>query len=206
MSLKDVNKESFVYLLIFIIYFTFFLGFFLNENSAGGGGYLGDIRHIWNNQKNFNNNTLSYSINSTASGFSELYKSSRPPLNYILNKFLNPFANNIENLRLSVFILSIIFPIFLCLGFFIKFNEVNKKFLFLLSIIVLIDPFYRTSSFWALEENYGLGFVFISFLIFYKIKENKHQNNFLILLLSFISSCCVYFCGVELKQGTALFH
>ena len=73
------------YVLIFIALSSFILGFILNENSAGGGGYNGDMVWIQKNIKIFEENNLISAILS-----SDLF-GNRTPLIYILNTIINPF-------------------------------------------------------------------------------------------------------------------
>lgn len=55
---RIITNKNLCYLLTFLIYITFFLGFFFKENSIGSGGYDGDLEWIWNNFEIFKNNTL----------------------------------------------------------------------------------------------------------------------------------------------------
>ena len=46
------NKKEYLFnILIFLPYLSFFLGFYLDENSAGAGA--GDLYHIWKNLQIF---------------------------------------------------------------------------------------------------------------------------------------------------------
>ena len=53
-NLKNILFISFS----FFIYLSFFLGFYLNENSAGAGGYNGDLTWMWDNFKIYKSNDL----------------------------------------------------------------------------------------------------------------------------------------------------
>ena len=125
--------QSFSIILISLIFFIFCFGFFLGENSAGSGGYDGDLSIIWNNQLTFKNFSLKEAIDFTAEYNPKFYKSSKMPMSYILNKYLNPFLFNIENFRLTVFILSCLAPLFLYLTLKEKYTRSNKYDLLLIS-------------------------------------------------------------------------
>jgi hypothetical protein len=87
MKLSQDNYKILVFLLSVLTLSSFFLGFYLDENSAGAGGYKGDFSHNWANLKIFLNNNLFTAINSTdGSDLNNSYKSSRPPLVYIIHK------------------------------------------------------------------------------------------------------------------------
>ena len=62
----------------------------------------------------------------------------------------------------------------------------------------MLSPYFRTSAFWGLGENYGLVCLLSAYLIYSKIdtenlKKDSFDNYLLILLLCFFSSLCVYF-------------
>ena len=46
---KFLTKKNITYIIFSLIIFSFFLGFYYDENSAGAGGYKGDITWILNN-------------------------------------------------------------------------------------------------------------------------------------------------------------
>ena len=51
-------KKTFVYFLFFGIIFSFFYGFLSGENSAGAGGYNGDLSWIIKNIEIFKNHSI----------------------------------------------------------------------------------------------------------------------------------------------------
>ncbi len=167
-----------VSILIFILsYFSFFLGFIFNENSAGGGKI--DFEH-----------TLS-TVNVFKLGILEAitdikYESSRPPLFAILNS-LNPFYYSNFSLKFSNFILNCFIPLFL---YFLlkKQNNFDKKIIFIITSIILLSPYFRTTSFWALEENLPILFFFIT-LILVELNLSKYKK---IILVAIFSALAVY--------------
>ena len=97
---------------------------------------------------------------------------------------------------MTVFILSLIAPIILYICLIQKFTNTNKIVLFFISSFILLSPFYRTSAYWGLEVNYAITTMLLSvyfFNIFKKKKLNNSNLYFLITLLTFTSSLCVYF-------------
>lgn len=180
---------SFTFIVLAIL--SYFLGFYLDENSAGAGGFNGDIAHIWNNLNIFINNDIISSITHPD------YYDSRLPTAYIIHEFLNPFIYTQENFRKSVFVISLIIPIlfFLCLKK--KFEKTDNLLLLLISSTVFLSPYFRTSAYWGLEENYGLIFLLLTFLAFNSFFDKKNSNAFnvylKIFLITFLSSCCFYF-------------
>jgi hypothetical protein len=192
----------------FINFFTFFLiafsvfffiyGFINEENAAGAGGFKGDFANSWITLQTFLDNDIFTAIKTSAASSSDQgkYISSRPPLIWILNKFLNPLTGNkIDYLR-SIFLFSLTAPVLFYYCLKIKFPNVDSDKLILLSSILLLSPYFRTSSYWGLEENYGIIFTLISYLYFNEyLKEKKFTfiKYFKLFILTFLSSLCVYF-------------
>ena len=184
---KIFNRITFLSLLIVVSYF---LGFLLNENSAGAGGYNGDITWVLKNIDIFKNNSIYNSILHP-----DLF-GNRSPLIYVINKLLNPFFYDYEKYRIIVFLLSLTGSIFFFLCLKIKNKNTNSSLLILLSTIILLSPFYRTSGFWGLNENYGLVTAIISLTslnYFLEKLKNTNKNNIYFYLSIISSSTCVYF-------------
>ncbi len=177
--------------LIILVILSFFFGFYLDESSFGAGGYNGDFEHIYTNLEFFLKNDLTTSIANPA------YHDSRPPTSYILHEALNPFVEDKINFRRSVLFISLLVPILFYFCLKQKFNNVENLLLILLSSTIFLSPYFRTSAFWGLQENYGLIFLLLTFLSTRFLNE---QNNQLIykkyiklFSITFLSSACIYF-------------
>ena len=155
-----INYRHVSIILIFISFLSLFLGFYLDENSAGAGSYEGDIKAIWKNLQIFLTNDLASSINHPD------YFDSRPPLAYILYEIFNPFVGDILSYRRSVFSISLILPFLFYFCLKLKFLKADNLLLFLISSTVCLSPYFRTSSYWGLEENLGLISLLLTFLSF----------------------------------------
>jgi hypothetical protein len=186
-----VKKNNISIILFLLIIFSFLLGFFLNENSAGAGGEKGDFSLIWNNLTLFKNVSIFDFIKS------DLYSDSRTPLLYIIHDVFNPFTNNKLNFRISVFFFSILIPFVFFLILKRKFFYLNNSKLFLLSSLLCLSPYFRTTAYWGLSENYGLMTILISYFYFFEIIKKKNvslsKENLNTFLLCFFSSAIVYF-------------
>ena len=71
-------------------------------------------------------------------------------------------------------------------------NKVETNLAFYISLILLISPWFRSTSYWGTTENFALFFVVPSLFFFEKVinqRENYIQNN--ILLIIFLS-CSIY--------------
>jgi len=190
MQLKD-NYKILSVILIFFSLSSFFLGFYLDENSAGAGGYSGDWVNLLPNIQLFLNNDILTAINH------EDYYSNRSPLLYILQKIFNPFAGSAIEYRRSIFFISLAVPVLFYFCLKQKFKKEDNLLLLLTTSTIFLSPYYRTSSYWGLEENYGLICLFFSFLFLNLFLKNKNESNYIIyaqlFLLVFFSSLCVYF-------------
>jgi len=192
----DKKKNFYIFLILFSI-IIYIVGFYLNEDSAGGGAI--DFNHTWNNQKVFDENSLSDSLENTKSGNIIPFKNSHFPTSYILNKYLNPFSADKETFRKSIFIINLFLPLVLFFGLKNIFRKKNIYLIAAYSSIVYLSPYFRTSAYWSSLENYGLYSLVISIYFFVKykycleLKENLSSKNFYIILMSFFSCCCVYF-------------
>ena len=184
---KFITKKNITYIIFSLVIFSFFQGFYYDENSAGGKG---DITWILNNIEIFKNNKLKDAI------LDDSFYGNRTPLVYIINNVLNPFFYEYEKYRITVFLFSLIGPIFIYLCLKKRFPETNKELIVLLSSIILLSPYYRTSAYWALNENYGLVASLISLLFLNLYLENIriiNKRNFFLFATIFFSSLSVYF-------------
>ena len=187
----SLNYKLFSILLILTSIISFFFGFYLDEISMGAGGYSGDFKFVQKSINLFSNN----SINESILLFSET--SNRPPLIYILHKLFNPFFEDIMGFRIIVFLISLLVPVLLFFCFIEKFKKTDKILLLLFTSIIFFNPFFRTSSFWGLEENYAYISLLLSLLFLLKFTNGEKKTNYTIYLnlivLTFSSSLCLYF-------------
>ena len=171
MSIVSPFQKILICFLVFLIAIYFLYGFYVNENAAGGGGYNGDLSAVFKNLQLFVNNNFIESIKLTTNNY--LYYTNRPPLLYILHSWLNPYSKNLELFRLIVFFISILTPFFFYFSLKIKFKNVNNFYLIFIASLLMLSPYFRTSSYWGLEENYAiisLLFSFISLNFFFQKK------------------------------------
>ena len=188
------HYSSYKFISVFLVTFailSYFFGFYLDENSAGAGGYEGDFQPIYNNLQIFLKHDLVTAIAHPN------YFDSRPPTSYILHEALNPFAGEEINYRRSVFFISFLIPILLYFCLKQKFKNDENLLLILISSTILLSPYFRTTAYWGLQENYGLIFLLLTFLSTRFLNEQNNQLTFRVyiqlLIVTFLSSACVYF-------------
>tara|TARA_X000001036_G_scaffold9251_1_gene8215 strand:- start:2077 stop:3360 length:1284 start_codon:yes stop_codon:yes gene_type:complete len=186
-KIKKSNQSLII--LISIIIFSYALGFYLNEDSAGGGK-IDYINHEWGTIQLFINNNLNIALNSV------LYESSRTPFFYIIHKFI-PFNNDTESLRLFWFIFSIIIPFLFYYTLKLIISEkLSKTHIALFAVVILISPYFRTNAYWPSSENLQIFFVILSlFFYFFLIKKNNNNKFRLYFFssLSIVSAYCAFY-------------
>jgi len=184
-------KNNLIIFFTFLIYLSFFLGFYLNENSIGSGGYRGDLEWMWQNFEIYKSHDLWTSIHHPD------FFGNRTPLLYIVHILFNPLIFNIDSYRISVFCFSFIAPILFYLCLTQRFRDIDKTILFFISSFILLSPYFRTSAYWGLEINYGIVALLASiYFLNYTLYGNLNSNiklYFSIILLTFLSSLCLYF-------------
>ena len=169
------RKLFLLYLFTILIYLSFFLGYFFQENSAGGGFI--DFQHISNNILLFKESNL-IKINWMK------YESTSLPIYYLIIKIFNisdTFKIGLFNLIISFSSIFIFFRILFNLDK--KYNlEIDNNLLFAIASLPLLSPYFRTSTFWMLEENIGYFFMLSS--IFFWTKEKTYSNIFFCIIFS----------------------
>ena len=183
---KEVLLKLFVICLISV---SFFLGYFLRENAAGGGPEFYELS--WPIIQSFKEDFL-FSIKNYGS-----FRDYTIPFSHILNAYINPFSNDIENFQLSITIIS--FAIFLIFALVFKniFKHIHFVDILLASSVILLLPMFRTSAFWGKNENFGWLFFILALYFFFEIKKriSKVPNNrdiLNIILFCFTSACALY--------------
>ena len=182
---NDINKI----IVFFVILISYIAGYILRENAVGGGVEFYELD--WPITQSFKRDFL-FTIQSYGS-----FGDGTIPFSHIINAYLNPFSNNVETFQLSVVAIS--FVIFLVFAFILKkiFSYINTTDILLLSSMLLILPFFRTSAFWGKNENYGWLFFILALYFFSEIKKNIHETQSdkslkNVLFFCFTSSCALY--------------
>ena len=177
--------------LVILAISSYFFGFYLDEIPSGAGGYNGDFEHIYTNLEFFLQHDLTTSISNPD------YHDSRPPTSYILHNLLNPFAEDKINFRRTVFFISLLIPILFYFCLKQKFKREDDLLLILISSTIFLSPYFRTTAFWGLQENYGIIFLLLTFLSIQFLNKKNDQilfkEYFGLLIITFLSSACIYF-------------
>ena len=180
------NKKITIYLIFSL---TLFLGFFFEENSSGGAKM--DHEYLLPFIKNFTfdfSSGLKTFLNNSASLI-------HSPIFYMLMSLFLKIFGDLSLLKAMYLIVSLILPYFFFKILKIKFNG-NYDYIFYLSLIIFLSPYFRSSAIWLLGDNLSL--IFFSLSIFFFLQFDQKKNNKLIFIsLTFLIACCYiryYYC------------
>ena len=199
------NKKISIYL---IFSFTLLIGFLFSENSSGGAKidheYL--IPFIENFSLDFGTGLEAFLNNSGSLIHS--------PSFYIIISF---FLNIIENLvvtKILYLLICLLLPYFYFCILKEKF-QIENSFVFYLSLVIFLSPYFRSSAIWLLSDNLSLIFFSLSIIFFLKFEQNKKKSSFIFLSVSFLILCsyiryyyCIFYfyyfyyflCNMDKKQ------
>ena len=160
------NFSLFTFISIIILYSSLLIGFYYNENSTGGA-FIDYYAHK-QISISFSNNFLNTFLN-----FDET-RTRHSPVLIILLSFLEKFQVNDLLIRLINLHICLILPIIFYRCLEIKFYNIDKKYLILLSGLIFLSPTFRSLSIWPDSRIWGL--LFFSFSIYYFLLYKKHKN------------------------------
>ena len=153
-----------IYLLSFL---TLIIGFYWGEDGTGKG-LTQDFYSTWKFVED-----LKYDFFADPSEITLHF-----PLHYFLLSKLNYLISDLDYLRFFYMIISSITPFLLYIALKIKFKNVDKNILLVLSSIVFFIPAFRYSAIWA-NDHITSGIFFLASLIFYlKWEEDKTNKYF----------------------------
>jgi len=176
--------------IFFLISTSFFLGYFLRENTSGGGTEFNELS--WPIIQSFKED-FAFTIKNYGK-----FRDYTIPFSHIINAYLNPFSNNIESFQFfnSCISYGIIFIFALVIKkYFLKLDFID---VLLTSSTLLLLPFFRTTAFWGKNENYGWLFFILAIYFFNEIRKNLPQkiitnkDIYNVIIFCFMSSCALY--------------
>lgn len=171
----SLRKKIFIF---FIFFFSLLVSFYLGENSSGGSKR--DFLHTKIYTEIFEINFIS--------GI-DLFKNRgeiHSPFFYILIANLNKIFGD-KFVNFLYLISSSLIPLILYSALKKKFLHANIDYLYLLSLLIFLSPYFRSSAVWQTTDNLALLFFLLSINFF--LKHENLRNNFLlnsILCFSFL--------------------
>ena len=174
------EKKTLSYFLILLVLLSYFFGFYIREIS-NGAGHVDLELHIW-----LIINDLRQDYFETIRNYHS-YSEPTFPFFHTFQSFLNPATTSIFYcLNNTIFNLIIIFIFYKFLK--LKKIEFDNNFLIILvPYVILLSPWFRSSSYWGMTENFPFFFLipslyFLNLLIINKISFN--ENLVLTILIS----------------------
>jgi len=160
-------------LIYFLIYLTFIASYIFGENSSGGSynDFVAMQMYVEQISKNFRQGIILF--------FEE--GQGHSPIFYIIKSILENFFNKIGS---DLILLTLGFSIPLVFYTILKkqFRRCDKNLLFLISLVLYLSPYIRSSAVWATNDNLGILFVALSiskFLTCKHIQKDNFKNIFL---------------------------
>ena len=173
-----LNKKNL--LILSLLYFSLILGFFLNENLAGGAIYDFSIHEIV--LKSFKENFRYYFLNY------DILEHDHSPFFFSFLNFINLPFEGTTSLRFIYLHICLIVPFIFYLCLVEKYKDCNKELLLVLSSIIFISPYFRSYAIWAGDINLALLFLLCSILFLFKLeKEKKIEKKNLYIVLHVVS-------------------
>jgi len=159
MKSTKISKQFIIYILFIL---TLLVGFFLNEDIAGGAKYDFELHKL---AINFFTDDFKYAL----LNYDKIGNTHSPVFIIFLKSLLE--TNEIAG-RVIYLIISSLLPLIFFL--ILKFKYKKDIFLlFLISNIVFLSPYYRATSIWPGDETLSLIFFSISIIFFLRFKEGK---------------------------------
>ena len=173
------RKPSSGEIVFFIFSFSLLIGFYFNEDASGGGNSA-DFNNTWGYVLALKENLFVDSSIWTV----------HLPLHYVLLANLDFITNDKYLLRLVFCLISIAVPLLFYFNLKLKYGEIDKNVLLLLSSLIFIFPSYRYTAIWA--NGHITSFIFfLTSTLFYLRWINrgnfKNLNYNLILQVIFLS-------------------
>ena len=163
----NINSRNICIIYLFL-YFSLLLGFYFNEDFAGG--YVQDYRE--------HNNTASYFDANFIETFLNYGKFKMPhsPIFMTLFLIIKKISFNETFAKLISLHLSLLIPYFFYLCLKIKYKIKINDIKILLPAIIFLSPYFRSASIWLADENVSLIFLSICFYFFLKFENSKKKK------------------------------
>ena len=168
--MSDLYKNKNIFFTFLVLYLSLIFGFFFDENlnyGAKGDWIYTDLPPIIDLSNNFKETLLNY----------ESYGHRHSPVYLIFLSLFKKIGVPIDVIRFLHLNLSIllIYIFFKCLS--LKFKEIDKAILLILSFSIFLSPTFRSLAIWPSSRIVGLIFFILSIYEFIKYQQNKSNIN-----------------------------
>ena len=175
------NKEI---VILFFLYLTLVISFFLGENSTGGAftDYARQKAIVNRFSNNFFESLLNY----------DKFSTRHSPVLIIFLSIFEKFSFSDLIIRFIHLHLCLFLPFYFYKCLRIKFKFIDKKILFILTGLIFLSPTFRSLSIWPDSRILGLTLFTIGIFYFLKFEKEKKinfalKNVFLVALSAYIS-------------------
>ena len=183
-----INKNQKVYIYLFW-FFSLILSFIFGENSSGGSKLDYEITRQFIDAFSVN---LTYGIKYFISSGQV-----QSPFFYFLLS-LSEKLLDIIYLKFTYSVVSSFIPLILYICLKKKFQNVNKNYLFLISLIIFLSPYFRSSASWMTTDNFAILFLILSISKYFSLEKKKNLKNLIL--------CSVYLVtATYIRQYYAIF-
>ena len=162
--MDNILKEKHYYFIGIFLFLnlslSLFIGLLLDED-ASGRGTSNDFKNTWDYVLLLKNN---YIID--GSQWTRLL-----PVHYIFLSFLYNFSEKIFNVRMIFCLISILIPFIFYKNLLLKFKDISKGRLLIISSLIFTLPFFRSSVIWPNPHVLSLLFLMIS--IYYDVSYRE---------------------------------
>lgn len=179
MSYKmHLNESTRLYIFLLLI-FSLFFSSYIGENSSGGAKLDSIITRQF----------IDGFLVSFDYGINYFIKTNQvlSPFFFFLMSFLEKILGQFFLKYLYVFVSSLI-PLIFYISLKKKFRGVNKNNLFLISIIIFLSPYFRSSSSWMTTDNLATLFFILSISKYLSLDRKKNFKNLILCSLYLIAA------------------
>ncbi len=186
--INNLLKKNYHILICFFLILSIYCGFFLGENITLGP--KSDFEHTLAGADYFGKNFI-YTFLNFDTALDEIGAATRiSPIYLIIIFFLNKILISVDLVRFFLMNIIMLNQIFFYKSLKLIFKEnVNKKYLLILSCILYLSPSFRSNAIWPESAMLGLLFFLISTYFYLKFKiYGKIKYSFLNILFLAIAS------------------
>ena len=175
-----LNKNQKIYFYLFGI-FSLVISSIMGENSSGGSKIDNEItRQFIDNFLISFDNGIKYFISTGQV---------QSPIFYILASFIEKILG-FNFFKYSYLFISSLIPAIFYISLKKKFIRINENILFMLSLIIFLSPYFRSSAVWVTTDNFAIIFFILSVSKYLDFEVKNTNKN--ILFCIFYISIAVY--------------
>ena len=179
-NLKFFITKNLKLIIFLFFYSTILIGFYLGENSTIGPkiDFLNHLKTLEAFDTDLNYALLNYHKIDYSTRISPIF------LLYLY--YLNNIFLDVDLMRFVSMNIYLISPFLLYNCLKIKFNSIDKNYLFIFSFLLYLSPSFRSNAIWPESSMLGLLFFLFSIYFFIRFKNNK-KLSFAIFNVIFLS-------------------